>query len=93
VAHELMPLEAAVMEREASGKDVDLALVERQHIDAISKELGLWSLDAPVEIGGLGMPHVELVAVNEALGSTVAKYTLPPDSPNLQMLATTVNER
>ncbi len=93
VAQELMPLEAAVMERETSGQDADLSPEERQRIDAVSKDLGLWSLDAPAEVGGLGMPHVALVAVNEALGSTVAKYTLPPDSPNLRMLATTVNER
>ena len=39
------------------------------------------------------MPFVALVGVNEALGSTVATYTLPPDSPNLRMLAETVDER
>lgn len=93
VRQELMPLEAAVLEREASGQDSELTADERKRIDGVTKELGLWSLDAPVEDGGMGMPHVALVAVNEALGSTVAKYTLPPDSPNLQMLAATVNER
>jgi alkylation response protein AidB-like acyl-CoA dehydrogenase len=93
VRQELMPLEAAVLVREAEGQDPELTAEERKAIDLISKDLGLWSLDAPVEDGGMGMPHVALVAVNEALGSTVAKYTLPPDSPNLQMLAATVNER
>ncbi len=93
VRQELMPLEAAVLTREANGQDPELTAEERGRIDAISRDLGLWSLDAPVEDGGMGMPHVALVAVNEALGSTVAKYTLPPDSPNLQMLAATVNER
>lgn len=93
VRQELMPLEAAVLEREAKGQDPELTENERKGIDRVSKELGLWSLDAPVEDGGMGLPHVALVAVNEALGSTVAKYTLPPDSPNLQMLAATVNER
>jgi alkylation response protein AidB-like acyl-CoA dehydrogenase len=91
VRQELMPLEPAVLEREALTGDGDLTADERSKIDAVSKELGLWSLDAPVQDGGLGLPHVALVAVNEALGSTVAKYTLPPDSPNLQMLAATVN--
>jgi alkylation response protein AidB-like acyl-CoA dehydrogenase len=91
VAQELMPLEAAVLEREALTGDGDLLPDERARIDAVSKELGLWSLDAPVQDGGMGLPHVALVAVNEALGSTVAKYFLPPDSPNLQMLAATVN--
>lgn len=93
VAQELMPVEAAVLERDALTGDGDLTAEERSKLDAVSKDLGLWSLDAPVQDGGMGLPHVALVAVNEALGSTVAKYTLPPDSPNLQMLAATVNEQ
>ncbi|RAN40232.1 acyl-CoA dehydrogenase family protein [Hyphomonas sp. GM-8P] len=93
VRDELMPLEGAVLEREASGQGAYLTPEERQRLDKVSKELGLWSLDAPENAGGMGMPHVALVAVNEALGSTVATYTLPPDSPNLRMLMTTVNEQ
>lgn len=92
VAEHLMPLEGAVLAREASGGDPDLTVDERVALDAISRDMGLWSLDAPVESGGAGLPHVALVAVNEALGSTVAKYVLPPDSPNLRMLAATVND-
>ena len=93
VRDELMPLEGAVLEREANGQGGYLTPEERQRLDKISKDLGLWSLDAPEDAGGMGMPHVALVAVNEALGSTVATYTLPPDSPNLRMLMTTVNEQ
>jgi acyl-CoA dehydrogenase len=93
VADHLMPLEQAVMAREGLTGDGDLLPEEKAKLDAVSKDMGLWSLDAPVEDGGMGMPHVALVAVNEALGSTVAKYTLPPDSPNLRMLAATVNEQ
>lgn len=93
VRDELMPLEAAVLEREVLGGDADLTHEERAKLDTVSQEMGLWSLDAPEDVGGLAMPYVALVAVNEALGSTVAKYTLPPDSPNLRMLAATVNEQ
>ncbi|MCA8890360.1 MAG: acyl-CoA dehydrogenase family protein [Hyphomonas sp.] len=93
VRDELMPLEGAVLEREASGQGAYLTPEERHRLDKVSKDLGLWSLDAPEDAGGMGMPHVALVAVNEALGSTVATYTLPPDSPNLRMLMTTVNEK
>jgi alkylation response protein AidB-like acyl-CoA dehydrogenase len=93
VQQHLMPLETAVLEREALTGDGDLLPGERARIDAVSQELGLWSLDAPVQDGGMGLPHVALVAVNELLGSTVAKYFLPPDSPNLRMLAATVNEQ
>ena len=93
VHDELLPLETAVMAREAAGADPALPAAGRARLDARSKELGLWSLDAPEEDGGAGMPHVALVGVNEALGSTVSTYVLPPDSPNLRMLAATVDER
>ena len=93
VREHLMPLEPAVLEREALTGDGDLTTEERAKLDAVSQDMGLWSLDAPEDVGGMGLPHVALVAVNEALGSTAAKYTLPPDSPNLQMLAATVNEQ
>jgi acyl-CoA dehydrogenase len=93
VREELMPLEGAVLARDAAGEGAYLTPCERERLDRVSKDMGLWSLDAPEEAGGMGLPHVALVAVNEALGSTVATYTLPPDSPNLRMLMATVNER
>ena len=93
VREELIPLEAGVLERDAEGKGAYLTASERERLNKVSKEMGLWSLDAPEDAGGMGMPHVALVAVNEALGSTVAQYTLPPDSPNLQMLMATVNDQ
>jgi len=55
--------------------------------------MGLWGLDAPVEIGGSDLPAVAMVGVNEELGRTVTPYTLRPDSPNLRMLMATVNDR
>lgn len=86
VREELLPLEAGVLERDAAGQGAGLTAAERERLDKVSQEMGLWSLDAPEDAGGMGLPHVALVAVNEALGSTVAHYTLPPDSPNLRML-------
>ena len=93
VTNELMPLEAGVLERFINGEDAVILPEDKQRLDTLTKELGLWSLDTPEESGGLGMPYVALVGVNEMLGRTVAVYTLPPDSPNLRMLAATVNER
>jgi len=93
VADELMPLEGAVLAREAAGKGLGLEAGERARIDDVSKTLGLWGLDAPQDVGGADLPAVAMVAVNEALGRTVTPYTLPPDSPNLRMLMATVNER
>ena len=93
VRDELMPLEAGVLARDAEGQGSHLVEGERARLDTVSKEMGLWSLDAPEESGGMGLPHVALVGVNEALGSTVAQYTLPPDSPNLRMLMTAVSDQ
>ncbi len=93
VRDELMPLEAGVLEREASGRGLGIGDAERKRIDAVSKKLGLWGLDAPTDIGGADLPHVALIGVNEEMGRTVTPYTLPPDSPNLRMLMATVTER
>jgi acyl-CoA dehydrogenase len=93
VADELMPLEADVLAREASGGGLAIAEADRVRIDAVSRALGLWGLDAPEDVGGADLPMVAMIAVNEHLGRTVTPYTLPPDSPNLRMLAATVTER
>ena len=89
VRDHLMPLEPAVLARDAAGAGSHLTPEESAPLDRVSKAMGLWSLDAPEEEGGMGLPHVALVAVNEALGTTVTPYTLPPDSPNLRMLMAT----
>jgi len=91
VREELMPLEKAVLEREAAGQGVLLTHEERAPLDQQSRELGLWGLDAPEDVGGSDMPEVALVGVNEELGKTVVPYVLPPDSPNLRMLMVTAN--
>jgi acyl-CoA dehydrogenase len=93
VQDELMPLEAGVLQREAEGKGLSIEEKDLTRIDKISRELGLWGLDAPTDVGGVDLPAVAMVGVNEELGRTVTPYTLPPDSPNLRMLMATVNER
>ncbi|MBV9420421.1 MAG: acyl-CoA dehydrogenase family protein, partial [Alphaproteobacteria bacterium] len=93
VQDELIPLEAGVLEREAKGQGLGIGPAEVARIDKISKELGLWGLDAPTDIGGSDLPALAMIGVNEELGKTVTPYTLPPDSPNLRMLMATVNER
>ena len=93
VADELMPLEAKVLAREGSGGGAGLDDDDRLRIDSVSRGLGLWGLDAPEEVGGANLPMVAMIAVNEHLGRTVPPYTLPPDSPNLQMLVKTVTDR
>ena len=92
VDDELMPLENAVLAREARGEGAGLLDEELGPLYARCKELGLWGLDVPESIGGADLDSVSLVAVNEALRHTVVPFTFPPDSPNLHMLMATVND-
>ncbi|MDP8981049.1 MAG: acyl-CoA dehydrogenase family protein [Acidobacteriota bacterium] len=91
VREELLPLERAVLDREAAGQGVHLTPAERAPIDRKSRELGLWGLDAPEEFGGSNLPSEAMIGVYEELGKTVTPYVFPPDSPNLRMLLVTVN--
>ncbi len=93
VRDELLPLETGVMAREAEGKGLGVLPEDHARLDAVSRKLGLWGLDAPADAGGSDLPYLSLVAVNEEMGKTVTPYTLPPDSPNLRMLMATVNEQ
>ena len=93
VRDELTPLEAKTLAREAEGRGLGLDADDHARLDGISKELGLWGLDAPEDVGGADLPSLAMVGVEEEMGRTVTPYTLPPDSPNLRMLKATVNER
>lgn len=92
VRDQLIPLEPAVLARDAAGQSIALTAAERAPIDKVSKDLGLWGLDAPEDVGGADLPMVAMVGVYEEMGKTVTPYVLPPDSPNLRMLMATVNE-
>jgi len=93
VREDLLPLEAGVMAREAEGEGLGLLPEDRARLDAKSRDMGLWGLDAPSDVGGSDLPYMSLVGVNEEMGKTVTPYTLPPDSPNLRMLMATVTEQ
>jgi alkylation response protein AidB-like acyl-CoA dehydrogenase len=93
VDDELVPLEGAALARDIAGKGLHLTPEESERVNRVSRELGLWGLDAPADVGGTDLPAVAMVAVNEAMGRTIIPWTLPPDSPNLRMLAATVDER
>jgi acyl-CoA dehydrogenase len=92
VDNELMPLEKAVLAREAAGQRNHLTEAEEAPLLQKCRELGLWGLDAPEAVGGANLPAVALMGVNEELGRTIAPFTFPPDSPNLHMLLAVANE-
>ena len=70
VQDELMPLEAGVLAREADGKGLGIGAADNARLDEVSKSLGLWGLDAPEDVGGVDLPAVAMVGVNEELGKT-----------------------
>jgi acyl-CoA dehydrogenase len=88
----LIPLESKVLERDAGGQGAYLSHEERDRLDARSRDMGLWGLDAPEDVGGADLPAVAMIGVNIEMGKTCVPYYLPPDSPNLRMLMATVNE-
>ena len=92
VKEDLMPLEPAVLAREANGEKSGLTAEELEPLYAKCKELGLWGLDVPEEFGGADLDPVTMVIVNEELNRTCTPFTFPPDSPNLHMLMQTVND-
>ena len=92
VDRELMPLEKAVMAREAAGHKSELTDAEEAKLLAQCKELGLWGLDVPEAYGGANLPYVALMGVNEEIARTCVPFTFPPDSPNLHMLIAVAND-
>ena len=64
VDQELIPLERPMLAREAAGGKVGLTEAEEEKLLARCKELGLWSLDVPEELGGANLPAVALMAID-----------------------------
>lgn len=88
VDREMIPIENDVLKAKIAGSDgPGLTEVQHERLRTVSKDLGLWGLDAPVELGGQDLPAVTIAAVKEEMARSCINFTLPPDSPNLRMLA------
>ncbi|KJC35372.1 acyl-CoA dehydrogenase [Bradyrhizobium sp. LTSP885] len=87
VDRELIPLEPQYLKSKLPGSDhPELTGEQRKRLRDVSKELGLWGLDAPEDLGGHDLPTHTMAAVHEELGRCCVPFVLPPDSPNLRML-------
>src|ERR1700712_386125 len=87
VDRELIPLEADYLKSKFPGGDHEkLTDAQWQRLRTVSKDLGLWGLDAPENLGGHDLPARTMAAVHEELGRSCVPFVLPPDSPNLRML-------
>jgi acyl-CoA dehydrogenase len=86
VDRELIPIELDVLKSRQRADGSGLSAAQEERLRKVSKELGLWGLDAPIELGGQDLPAVTVAAVKEEMGRSCVNFTLPPDSPNLRML-------
>jgi alkylation response protein AidB-like acyl-CoA dehydrogenase len=87
VDRELIPLEPHYLKSRLQGSDhARLTVEQKERLRTVSKDLGLWGLDAPEDLGGHDLPTRTMAAVHEELGRTCVPFILPPDSPNLRML-------
>jgi acyl-CoA dehydrogenase len=93
VDRELIPLEPQYLKSKLPGSDhPHLTSEQKERLRTVSKDLGLWGLDAPEDLGGHDLPTRTMAAVHEELGRTCVPFILPPDSPNLRMLQAVGNE-
>ena len=93
VDRELIPLEPHYLKSRLPGAGhAELSAEQRERLRTVSKDLGLWGLDAPEDLGGHDLPTRTMAAVHEELGRTCVPFILPPDSPNLRMLQAVGNE-
>ena len=86
VEEQLMPLEAGVIARVSTGEPMSLLPDDEDRLMALCKELGLFGLDAPEEVGGAALSAPVMMAIHERVNRTLVPFRFPPDSPNLHML-------
>jgi alkylation response protein AidB-like acyl-CoA dehydrogenase len=87
VDRELIPLEPHYLKSKLPGVGHEgLTDAHWQRLRTVSKDLGLWGLDAPEDLGGHDLPARTMAAVHEEVGRSCVPFILPPDSPNLRML-------
>ena len=86
VDEQLMPLENDLLARVSAGEPLALLPEDEKRLLDMCKELGLWALDAPEEVGGAALPARVMLPIQERLARTLVPFLFPPDSPNLHML-------
>ena len=83
VTDQLKPLERGVLGRAANLSDAQMYLPpdEEQHLADMAREMGLWGIGLPDELGGAGLGTLGACFVEEELAQTVVPFTfgdVPP---------------
>jgi acyl-CoA dehydrogenase len=87
VEKELLQLEGSFLKQEQPflppgdppRRDLDPGL--RKTLVEKAREIGLWALELPEELGGAGLSHVARVLIHCEFGKTVVPFELPPIPP------------
>ncbi|MDY6893420.1 MAG: acyl-CoA dehydrogenase family protein [Chloroflexota bacterium] len=85
VKEELMPLEREILGREGDPTTGRVALPaeEENRLSDMVRDMELWGLGVPEELGGVGLPALGLCLVEEELAKTVIPFNFGDVSPIL----------
>jgi alkylation response protein AidB-like acyl-CoA dehydrogenase len=86
---ELMPLERSVIETETRRGFDQIPVIspeDEARLTGMVRELGLWGLEVPEELGGAGLGLLAKSIAVEELNYSITPYRLPPESPNISYL-------
>ena len=89
VREELLPLEPLVIRREAERGFTDAPLLPPDvsaRLLETAREVGLWGIDVPRDLGGQEFGALAKAVVIEQLKHSIVPFVAPPDSPNLYLL-------
>ena len=81
-----------MLAREAGGGELHLTEGELAPPLQKCRDLGLWGLDAPAELGGADLSTTALMLVQQELSRTVVPFSFPPESPVLRLLLAVANK-
>src|SRR5690606_4686098 len=86
---ELLPLEKSVIEREVTRGFDQVPLIDpgsEDRLTSLVRDLGLWGLEVPEELGGAGLGLLAKAVAVEEFNYSITPYRLPPESPNISYL-------
>jgi len=85
VNDQLVPLERELLGREADLEGVKRRLVPEKEVELarMAKELGLWALNVPEELGGAGLDVLGVCLVEEELSKTIIPFKFGDVTPIL----------
>ncbi|MCK4402771.1 MAG: acyl-CoA dehydrogenase family protein, partial [Dehalococcoidia bacterium] len=85
ITDQLKPLERIVLGRAADLSDAQMYLPpeEEERLIGMVKEMGLWGLSVPEELGGVGLDILGNCLVEEELAQTVVPFSFGDVTPIL----------